>query len=81
MKKTKCVFGRCEVAYLGHVISTFDVVMDEQKVCVILDWPIPRSVCVVHAFLGLEGYYCQFVQDYNTIAVPLTRLLCKDGFL
>jgi hypothetical protein len=33
-----------------------------------------------HAFLGLVGYYYDFIQDYETIAVPLVHLLRKDTF-
>jgi hypothetical protein len=31
MKKSKCAFGACSVAYLGHVISEADVAMDAKK--------------------------------------------------
>jgi hypothetical protein len=41
---------------------------------------MPHMVCTVRAFLGLAGYYCCFIRDYRTIAAPLTKLLCKDGF-
>jgi hypothetical protein len=41
---------------------------------------MPRSVCVVRAFLGPAGYYRRFIKDYSAIATTLTGLLRKDGF-
>jgi hypothetical protein len=29
------------VAYIGHIISKAGVVMDQQKVRVVLEWPVP----------------------------------------
>jgi hypothetical protein len=80
IKKSKCAFGTRSVAYLGHVISEAGVAMDKQKVQAVLEWPMPRSVRAVHAFLGLAGYYRRFIRDYGVIADPLTRLLRKEGF-
>jgi hypothetical protein len=37
IKQSKCAFGRREVAYLGHVISTNGMAMDQQKVLAVLD--------------------------------------------
>jgi hypothetical protein len=80
VKCSKCSFGARSVAYLGHVISEVGVAMDPQKVHAVLDWPIPRMVRTVWAFLGLTGYYRRFIKEYDTIATPLTALLTKDGF-
>jgi hypothetical protein len=81
VKRSKCSFGVDSVGYLGHIISATDVAMDPAKVQAIFDWPRPRSARAVRGFLGLAGYYRKFVHNYGTIAVPLTALLKKDGFL
>jgi hypothetical protein len=43
MKRSKCVFGYSEVAYLDHVILGARVIMDQQKDQAILDWLTPGS--------------------------------------
>jgi hypothetical protein len=68
------------VAYLSHLISAAGVAMDDQKVCAVLDCPMPGSVRAVQTFLRLAGYYLRFIKNYGAIAAPLTRLLRKDGF-
>jgi hypothetical protein len=49
------------VAYLGHTISANGVAMDEDKIRVVLDWPVSCMVRAVHVFFGLAGYYRPFV--------------------
>jgi hypothetical protein len=80
LKKSKCFFGARSVAYLGHVISADGVVMDGEKVHVVLSWPPPTTVQAVCTFLGLAGYYRRFIKDYGATAAPLTQLLRKDSF-
>jgi hypothetical protein len=80
IKCSKCAFGVRSVTYLGHVILGASVVMDEQKIKAVLEWPIPGSTHDVCAFLGLAGYYCHFICEYGTIIEPLTKLLRKGAF-
>jgi hypothetical protein len=44
----------------------------------IKDLPRPRTVRGVRAFLGLSGYYRQYIPRYADIAQPLTLLTKKD---
>jgi hypothetical protein len=80
IKRSKCAFGERSIAYLGHVISDAGVAMDPAKVQVVSAWPQPHSARAVRGFLGLAGYYRKFVQDYDSIAAPLTALLKKHDF-
>jgi len=52
--------------------------MDPKKVQSILEWPRPKNVTEVQAFLGLANYNRKFVKDYSKIATPLTNLTKKD---
>lgn len=40
----KCEFGKSEVAYLGHLISNQQVVVDPSKIQSMLDCPIPKTL-------------------------------------
>jgi hypothetical protein len=52
--------------------------LDPKKVRAVKDFPVPRSVTNVQAFLGLIGYFKKFVCGYAKIVVPLFDLTKKD---
>jgi hypothetical protein len=54
--------------------------MDLAKLQAMREWPPPWSALAMRGFLGLAGYYKNFVHHYGTIAAPLTALFRKDGF-
>ena len=43
LKKPKCVFGRTQLTYLGHVISQRGVSTNPVKTLAMERWPIPTS--------------------------------------
>jgi hypothetical protein len=73
-KFTKCAFFRTELAYLGHVVGKDGLRVDPGKVKVVDEWPAPTNVHEVRQFLGLANYFRKFIQNYSTIAAPLTAL-------
>ena len=54
-----------EVKFLGHVMSTFEVSVDPEKVEAIMSEEKPKSVFEIHSFLGLAGYYRRFIKDFS----------------
>ena len=50
---------------------------DPDKISAIKDYPIPKRLKDVRAFLGLSGYYRKFIRDYAKTAAPLYALTKK----
>jgi hypothetical protein len=76
---TSVFFWLKEVPFLGHIISAEGIVVDPSKVEEVLDWKSPRSVTKIRSFLGLAGYYHQFIPNFSKIAKPMTKLLKKEA--
>jgi hypothetical protein len=78
----KCVWFTDSVKLLGHVVSAKGVEPDPSKVDSIQNSKKPENVKQLQSFLGLCGYYRNFVQNYSDIAAPLqsfNRLRFKMG--
>ena len=77
----KCLFGVDKLVFLGFVVSSKGVHVDESKINAIKTWPQPTNLQQVRSFLGLAGFYRRFVKDFSTIASPLHALSQKCAFV
>lgn len=70
----KSEFHVQRVKYLGMIITTEGLQMDPDKVQTVLEWPTPRNVKDILAFLGFANFYRRFIQGFGRTALPLTDL-------
>jgi len=86
LKPEKCEFHKETVRYLGLIISTKGIAMDEDKVETVLNWSREKktengrlnNLFEVQQFVGFCNYYRRFISKYSEKAEPLTRLTKKD---
>jgi hypothetical protein len=70
----KCVFAQPQVQYLGYVLSKRGVSASPDKIEAVEQYPTPKSVKDVRAFLGLASFYRRLVPKFAQLAKPLTML-------
>ena len=63
---------------LGHIIIKEGIKVDQAKVEVIKNLPLPQTQKQLRGFLGHSGFYRRFIKDFGKIAKPLTHLLCNN---
>ncbi|MBW0566521.1 hypothetical protein O181_106236 [Austropuccinia psidii MF-1] len=51
-KASKCLFHASSVEYLGYIVSSKGLKMDQEKFQQILNWPPPRNLKALQSFLG-----------------------------
>ncbi len=74
----KCKFHTDTVEYLRFILSPKGLQMNPTKVSAIQEWPEPRKVRDIQAFLGFTNFYRRFIHDYSEMALPLNHL-CKKS--
>ena len=73
-KFNKCEFWLTKVRFFRHVVSASGVLVDPEKVEVVMSWERPKLVFEICSLLGLEGYCRRFIEDFSQLAAPMTRL-------
>jgi len=66
----KCILMCKSGVVLGHLISDKCIQVDPAKIEVISSLPIPKTQREVRVFLGHEGYYRRFIENFSMIATP-----------
>ena len=79
IKLGKCVFGRSEVDFLGHTISSKGFRPPQRKVEAIAKYPRPTDSTGLRRFLGMINHYRRSIPRAAHLQAPLNRLLAGKG--
>ena len=78
LKRSKCLFAKNKVDYLGHVISEKGITPNPKKIEAVTNYPTPNNADKLRSFLGLANYYRRFIRNYSELTHPLTILTRKN---
>lgn len=78
LKPSKCHLFQRSVKFLGHKVSAAGISPIEDKVQAIVDFPPPRDLDSLKRFLGMSGYYRDFIPGFAELVKPLTDLTKKS---
>ena len=71
----KYCFHQKKVYFLGYIVSSQRICMEEEKIDAVKAWPKPKSVRDIQVFIGFANFYWHFFQGFSKIAAPLISML------
>ena len=77
LKPSKCKLFQRQIRFLGHIVSVDGVSPDSEKVDAVRNWPVPRNLYEVRAFVALASYYRRHIKGFADLARPLHELTQK----
>jgi hypothetical protein len=78
LNRDKVALARSEIKFLGHVLSADGVKILPERVEAISQFPTPKNLKAVRRFLGMVGFYANFIKGFSQMAEPLHALKRKE---
>ncbi|MBW0473190.1 hypothetical protein O181_012905 [Austropuccinia psidii MF-1] len=78
-KASKFLFHVSSVEYLGYIVSSEGLKMDQERLQQVFNWQPPRNLKDLQSFLGFSNFYHCFIKNYSKEINSLTSFLQKDS--
>lgn len=75
----KSSFGVAQVHYLGHVLSSAGIQIDQERVLAIAEFATPTDKTELQRFLGIVNFAERYIPNKATLLSPLHQLLIHDA--
>ena len=79
LNSKKCILCAPFGVLLGHIVCRDFILVNLEKVVIILNLPPPTYVTQLRRVIGHTGYYRKFIRGYVEITTPMEKLLKKDA--
>ena len=80
LNPTKCQIMVSHGVVLGHIVSRWEIMIDDDKVKVILTLDPPQTVKEVQTFMGHMNYYRRFMKGYAEFSRPIYGQIHNPGW-
>ena len=70
--------GAREIKYLGHLLSLQRIKIMPNRIVDIQHYPHPTNLRALWRFIGMVGFYGQFIADYSWKATMLHKIKKKE---
>ena len=74
----KIGIAKCEVKFLGYILSHGKITPTDENIAKISNWPKITTKKLIRGWLGCTSFYRRFIPNYSLICKPLTAMLGKD---
>ncbi len=78
-KSEKCEFHQESVSFLGYMISSGGVAMDDKKIRAVVNWPKHATLKELQRCLGFANFYQRLIHNFSTVAAPMTSMTKKGS--
>lgn len=72
--KDKCIMGKTEVKYMGHILSGDGIKLDPDRAKAIAEIPVPKNRDDLNRFLGMVTYVSRFIPNIANLTINLRNL-------
>ena len=76
----KSEFSVQSIKFLSFIISTEGIAMNSEKVTVVKNWSISKSVKEIQFFLSFCNFYCNSLKKWDQVIRSLTKLTAKRAW-
>lgn len=78
LQPDKCKILKLELEYLGQLVTADGIKPNPNKLQAVTSFPTPKNSTQIKFFLGLIGYYRNFIRNFLKIVQPLSDLTKKN---
>jgi len=71
----KCTLFTLKVIFLGYIVTSNGIQVDESKVEASRSWLLPKSIHYIRSFHVLTSLYRRFIMDFYPIMAPITAMI------